>query len=497
LVTRAVVSLYLLTLLPTLLPLSWLNDSLVESAALCVAPLHSSPSPLSLLHRFFVAPLVHTELASGMASCFALWIIGTRIEQQRGSVALAQLLATLLLLTQAAHTFLVGALLLQPTMVQQMRERYYLQLDAATPADRLRVPVWGEAPSPLSWHHSTWTSYSIPVQACSVGNAAIVFALIALECCAFTKDRKRLYVPVTRTSLARSNRNATEEGNRIHGRRAKRASALSYGPPNALCMSLSSTALRDYPLISVSLMSVRLLSFSLPVFSLFMLPYPLPTRVMPLVLFALHSLWWGMQLHAFVGLVIGYAAAWMPFLILPAGVLRLLECEWMRGHESFVSVSDAGLMQPWSHYRHVESEPLVSPPAPAAAATGASAASPKLARSSVPVSRPAVRVDAAGGWRRAGAGTSTPIAGRDSPSSSDADISSSDADEAESMGAASINSARTPAVVRSSAGSSASATALAANVAKIIDVSVYPTNAPSETEIQRVAAIDEALQEQT
>ena len=204
-----------------------------------------------------------------------------------------------------------------------------------------------------------------------------------------------------------------------------------------------------------------------------------------------------MQLYAFVGLVIGYAAAWMPFLILPAGVLRLLECEWMRSHESFVSVSDAGLMQPWSHYRHVESEPLVSPPAPAAAATGASAASPKLARSSVPVSRPSVRVDAAGGWRRAGAGTSTPIAGRDSPSSSDADSSSSDADEAESMGAASINAARTPAVVRSSAGSSASATALAANVAKIIDVSVYPTNAPSETEIQRVAAIDEALQEQT
>jgi len=225
-----------------------------------------------------------------------------------------------------------------------------------------------------------------------------------------------------------------------------------------------------------------------------MLPYPLPTRVMPLVLFALHSLWWGMQLHAFVGLVIGYAAAWMPFLILPAGLLRLLECEWLRSHESFVSVSDAGLMQPWSHYRHVESEPLVSPPPPAAVASGASAATPKLARSSVPVSRVAV---AAGGWRRAGAGTSTPIAGRESPSSSDADSSSSDADEAESMGAASINAARSPAVVRSSAGSSASATALAANVAKIIDVSVYPTNAPSETEIQRVAAIDEALQEQT
>lgn len=187
-------SLYLLTLLPTLLPLSWLNDSLVERAALCVAPLHSSPSPLSLLYRFFISPFVHTELASGLASCFALWVIGTRIEQQRGSVALAQLLATLLLLTQSAHTFLVGAMLQQPDTVQQMRDTYYLQLDAATPTDRLRVPVWGDAPSPISWHHSTWTSYSIPVQACSVGNAAIVFALMAIECCAFTKDRQRLYV---------------------------------------------------------------------------------------------------------------------------------------------------------------------------------------------------------------------------------------------------------------------------------------------------------------
>lgn len=238
--------------------------------------------------------------------------------------------------------------------------------------------------------------------------------------------------------------------------------------------------------------------------SLFMFPYPLPTRVMPLVLFMLHSLWWGMQLHAFVGLVIGYAAAWMPFLILPAGLLRLLECEWMRRHESFVSVMDAGLMQPWSHYRHVETEPLVSPPPPVAVATGASAVapnmSPNLARSSMAVNRAAVRVDAAGGWRRGGAATSTP-SGRDSPSSSDGDSSSSDADDAaESLGAASINASRTPAVVRSSAGSSsssASAMALAANVAKIIDVSVYPTNAPSQSEIKRVAAIDEALQEQT
>ena len=192
-VTKAAVAVSMLTLLPTLLPLPWIAAPLMDATALCVPSMYSSLfAPLAAIPQLLLAPLMHTDLLSGLLSCFALFHLCTRIEQQRGSAALAQLIASILLLTQTTLIIVVSIMLLSPSMMIQARESLYLNIEASSPHDQLRVPVLGALPSSGDSSWSSLFSFSIPTQACSYNNYSIVFALMAVET-ALAKDTRRLY----------------------------------------------------------------------------------------------------------------------------------------------------------------------------------------------------------------------------------------------------------------------------------------------------------------
>lgn len=195
--TRVLTALSLLTLLPTLLPLSWINATIMDATALC-GPAVQAPdaSVWMTMLRFVVSPLLHAELASGLISCFALFQIASRIEQQRGTVAMIQLNALIILLTQSALVLGTAMIVAQPWLSQIVRESCYLNLESLSPRDQLRIPVWGAHPASLqgmseySWP-ALW-SWSIPTQSCTTNNFAVVFALLVFECNRATKDIKRL-----------------------------------------------------------------------------------------------------------------------------------------------------------------------------------------------------------------------------------------------------------------------------------------------------------------
>lgn len=195
--TRAITLVALLTLLPTLLPLSWINARIVEATALCVPAIQATDAAVwSTIPRFLLSPLLHTELASGLASCFALFQLCSRIEQQRGTVAMIQLYALIILLTQSALVLITTLILAQPWLAAIFRESCYLNLESSSPRDQLRIPVWGAHPTLLqgmseySWP-ALW-SWSIPTQSCTTNNFAVVFALLVFECNKATKDLRRL-----------------------------------------------------------------------------------------------------------------------------------------------------------------------------------------------------------------------------------------------------------------------------------------------------------------
>jgi hypothetical protein len=96
--------------------------------------------------------------------------------------------------------------------------------------------------------------------------------------------------------------------------------------------------------------------------SVFLIPSHVPTHVVPLILFAAYQLWCGFQLHTLSGLLTGYLVCAVPWLGLwPATmVLRPLEralvsCGVLRRRGGgaavdFISLEQAGKMQPWAPY---------------------------------------------------------------------------------------------------------------------------------------------------
>lgn len=232
-------------------------------------------------------------------------------------------------------------------------------------------------------------------------------------------------------------------------------------------------------------------------FSVFLCPYPVPTRLVPFVLFFAHQLWFGFSWSALIGLVVGHVISLLPFLILPAPLLRALEFPVLSRREGFVPASKAGTMQPWSHYVHEENpNPAVAPSVGAAHASN-NAGPPSF----TPRSRVAAgsRAADAGTWRRVDASSSSSSASQQAASSSSSSGSSSSDDEVSAS--ASINSAHAsavrsslpPAAARPHSPTMQRSAVLAANVARILEPS-YPTNAPSGAEIQQTRAQDEALQ---
>jgi len=279
LASRWLLTLQMVFLLPTLLPISWVTEPLVDSAAFCVAPLlNGSASPLLQFFRFVLSPLLHTELTTGLLSCFAFYALCPRIEQQRGTAALLTLSAALLLLTQLTHTLLVALLLSQPSVAALLRDTFYLRLDASYPSERLHIPLLGADPATLSdVPESAWRrllSFSIPMEACVVNSYAIVFALIVVETGLLTRDNKR---------------------------------------------------------------------------HVFLLPSAVPTRMVPLLLFAAYQVWSGFQLHTVSGLLTGYAVVALPALALWSPMLlRPLERASWRRRLAFIPLERAGKMQPWA-----------------------------------------------------------------------------------------------------------------------------------------------------
>jgi hypothetical protein len=194
--SRWFLALSLAFLIPTLLPLGWIAEPLVDTAAFCVAPLYDgSASLVASLLRFVLSPLLHTALSTGLLSCFALYVLCPRIEQQRGTVVMLTLYAALLVLTQAVHTLLTSLSLSQAWLVSFARDSLYIDLHASYPSEHLRIPILGAHPASLhDAHESEWrqlTSISIPTQACVVNNYAMIFALLVIECKLFTKDTRR------------------------------------------------------------------------------------------------------------------------------------------------------------------------------------------------------------------------------------------------------------------------------------------------------------------
>lgn len=227
----------------------------------------------------------------------------------------------------------------------------------------------------------------------------------------------------------------------------------------------------------------------------------MPTGLIPFVLFFFHQLWFGFSWSALIGLVVGHLVSLLPFMILPAPLLRALEFPVLSRREGFVSTAKAGTMQPWSHYIHEENPaPAVAPAAGAAHASNNAGPPSFTPRSRV---APGSRQADAGTWRRVDAAAASGASSQQALSSSSSSSSSSSDDEVSAS--ASINSAHASAV-RSSLPPAAAArpysptlqrsAVLAANVARILEPA-YPTNAPSGAEIQQTRAQDEALQEAT
>jgi hypothetical protein len=192
LVSRSLVAVSLVFLLPTLLPLSWITEPLQDATGLCVAPLlDGSMSAVGLVWRWCLAPLQHSELAAGMLSTFAMGVLGSRIEQQRGSAAMAQLFITLLAVTQAAHILLMALLLSQSWMVAIARAAF-INLTAESPSDHLNITLLGSSSPDL--HEYSWAkilSLALLTQACYTNSYAIIFALMQVECRLLTKDDRR------------------------------------------------------------------------------------------------------------------------------------------------------------------------------------------------------------------------------------------------------------------------------------------------------------------
>jgi hypothetical protein len=148
--------------------------------------------------------------------------------------------------------------------------------------------------------------------------------------------------------------------------------------------------------------------------SVFLIPFSLPTRLVPLVFFLAYQIWIGLHLHTWTGLLTGYLICYIPGMMLPPSLLRMFErccCSSLARAASataatpstFVRVDDAGKMQPWSHAREeVRSEPMsgIRPATsqqqqqPASisltsttAGTGSLNGAANLARSSFPINR--------------------------------------------------------------------------------------------------------------
>lgn len=91
-------------------------------------------------------------------------------------------------------------------------------------------------------------------------------------------------------------------------------------------------------------------SVSSPSSSIFLIPFPLPTRLVPLVCLALFQFWCGIQLHTLIGFAVGYLFCFIPALTFTTPMLRLCEVHALRRRSSFVCVDRAGLAQPWEHF---------------------------------------------------------------------------------------------------------------------------------------------------
>jgi hypothetical protein len=211
--------------------------------------------------------------------------------------------------------------------------------------------------------------------------------------------------------------------------------------------------------------------------SVILLPFPVPTRLVPVLLCLVYQLWFGLQLHALSGLLVGYVLSLLPSVFVPDEWLRLLERGAFAQHEHFISLQKAGKSQPWSPYVHDGAEAssgsgvspgAASPPAAipvplANARLSAAKPVPLQARgtSSVAQSR-TTRGDASSSpFRHTGAGlvqvSSSKSISSGSGSSTTAAVSSDEEEEAAMSPRAKLNS-----TMAASVGTSASSAASAA-----------------------------------
>lgn len=195
LVTRVLFCLCLLAMAPTMLPFTRINDVLADAAAVCPRDMQTAANPIGQLYRFVVSPLVHTDFVSGALACIGIATVGQRLEQQRGSIALAQIVIVATMMTHAIHMVLVPCMLAS-TSAMSVARAIHMRLDATRWSSHSAIPIWGAqadeniGASMHSWEHVT--SLNIPTQACSLNNWAILFTLIVIECTRNTRDTKRL-----------------------------------------------------------------------------------------------------------------------------------------------------------------------------------------------------------------------------------------------------------------------------------------------------------------
>jgi len=441
LVTRILLCLYAVTLLPAFPPYTWIHAPLLRRLALCGSHVNSSTIPP--LHRLLFAAWQHTDLVSGLLSCFTIMQIGSRIELQRGSIFFAQLWSLTWLLVHGFYIFLMHTVLQRPEWVMNARDMH-VNLAAPSLDANMYVPLWGAHPAILqrqsSYSWAAMRSAAWPTQTCIINNWAMVFAIMVYEANRVAMERRRF---------------------------------------------------------------------------VFLIPTALPTRIVSLILFCAHQIWFGFQLHAWLGVMAGYALCLLPSLPLPRALMRTCEVTALTSNPSFVTIARAGTMQPYKHYEYDPAaddlQPSINGPS---AAAFPSARSTRIATHSPARAGMRGRLSAADStWRRMDVSSSDSESGSESSTSTDTstDEEEADARQADSSGQSQNSNARGPATSASHAHAAINTNAsvadheeatdpqtaaLAGNIARILSPP-YPKQQPSDQHIERIQEIDKQLQQLT